>query len=216
MDRVIDLLPNGNHKTYYDKEKTKVKTDANYNENGVLHGPFVYYDSNGVKLVESNYNNGALHGTVIHYINGEISMRCNYSNNSLTKMEISNPNNRNVFDMFNYSSGDLHGEFKTYTDNGNLSRSGEYLKNRYTGSLDIYFTDTVFKIIDADYHSNKNTLSRLVYNDKDGKVISESSYSESGFRTGIDVHYYGDIVNNGIVKYYFNDDLEIEVIVNRT
>ena len=75
--------------TYYDEEKTIIKSICHYNASGKLHGKTEGFYRNGKKHYELNYLNGKLHGKqFINWVNQRPFIEFNYSNGKPEGMQV--------------------------------------------------------------------------------------------------------------------------------
>lgn len=75
--------------TYYNKEKTKIKSIQRYNLHGKLHGKTEGFYKSGKKHYELNYFDGKLHGTqFIYWVNLKPFIEFNFSDGKLEGPQI--------------------------------------------------------------------------------------------------------------------------------
>ena len=189
---------------YYENGKLQSYTQ-NSNSNGINYKYEYYYDSDGNKSIQKNYQNGNLYYEIQFYTNGKTKTQKNY------KVD--------VYPSYMYCKN-------TYYENGkeeyeiNYSSDGaETSKNYYTyyesGNKKTYdswrngFKDDSYTYYDV---ASTTVKSYLDYNSSNGLLYGESYYYSNGTKA-LRVYYHtdGSIDNfeyhfeSGYTQYYYTD-----------
>lgn len=213
-NRIVNMIPTGKYTTYYDKEKTKIRVISNYNSNGNLHGSYIEYYENGNKMLEENFIDGKRHGSSSFYLeDGTKVTESKWENGIIVKYRTANPKIRTVWDEFSLNGYEFNGPFKTYTINANPSRFGSYLEDRYTGTLDMWYYDLTYKILQNVYHDGMKVMKTNNYWDKEGNPTVEVTYKSNGYKLTAKRWFYGLYANGDTIDFTFDpDSLSIEVV----
>lgn len=100
--------------TYFNTDGKTIVSEENY-KNGLLHGVFITYFSEGKKAETAHYKNGKFHGNVLRYSSEGV-----------------------LLDDLHYENGKLHGPAKYYNVAGKLVRKGTYENDQKVGNWEYF------------------------------------------------------------------------------
>lgn len=214
-ERVVDLMIKGHHITYYDKEKTKINVDSNYNNDGLLNGSYTQYWENGNIMIKENYLNGKRNGVSEYYLEDSTKVaEYTWENGVIKKCRTTNYLNRNVWDTFSLDGWEFNGPFETYTQYNNLIRTGSYLENRYTGTVRMWYYDSTYKILENIYHDGMKVMKDNTYWDMEGNITQNVTYESNGYKLTARRYYYGMYANGNFIDFTFDKEtLDPEVVI---
>jgi antitoxin component YwqK of YwqJK toxin-antitoxin module len=171
---------------------------------GQQHGAYTLYDNQGIKSATATYENNKVTGKVLNYFhNGVVSEERDFKNGEVEGPTKSYFNNGKTNYTGSYKNGKRDGMWVWYYRNGNKSREGFYNEGTGVKTWTDYYedgrvkevfnynndglTDGEFKLYtgggvlysDGTYKNNK--LTRLVYYDKDKKVLYETKNRDKDY-----------------------------------
>jgi antitoxin component YwqK of YwqJK toxin-antitoxin module len=192
------IEPHGTIRTYYDKNKTKLKEIIEY-RNGAKNGKYLKYykpivgDTKINIHEEKNFKNGVLEGkTYIYYRNGNLNIVLNLKNGKLEGKSNIYFENGALHGLTNYLNDKFHGTQKIYFENGNINSILNYYNDELKGEIHHY------------NNGNIKTVIKYKYEDKNKKGIVEKKFYENGNiksevifenEEPVSINYYNDDSN---------------------
>ena len=184
--------------TYYYGDK--IKTISNY-KNGVLHGEFESFFSNGSKHEVGKYKNGEKNGVWQIYHAGFLWKIIPYTNGEKHGQEIVfKYQSTDTSNVITYIKGKKHGKYIEKYKNGNLSWVGYFDHGVKIDSVMTFHRNGVIKAV---YPIKEGLYDGKVRGfNENGNLISESTYKK-GYPYGMSYTYYP----SGNLKSKVNYDL---------
>lgn len=210
-------LRNGMWKKYYDNGQ--VKMQGNFT-NGRLDGQVLYFDTSGVVVKKEIFVAGERKGDIqTYHPSGKIKMKGNYSDDVSLAVEayfnskgvqtiisgkgtITNQS-KSLKEIVNYEFGAPHGEWKSWTQDGNLYEVGTYTRGEETGKYIQYSKSGKIKeegsYLNGLEHGNWKSY-RV-----NGDLIEEGEYNE-GEKVGKWTYYYRSGKKKEVIEHHVDGD----------
>ncbi|MDC6367180.1 MULTISPECIES: hypothetical protein [Flavobacteriaceae] len=201
----------------YQHLNKKPSTKTTY-VNGVLHGPFTFFDFYGRKRSEGNYLNGKLHGKLTWYHdNGNIETVANYVYGELEGDYIYYYEDGTLDTKNHYSSGKLQKDVIGYYKNGTIKNKGEFYDDERHGRRETYCPAGKLQLVRfydngrlkgySYLDENSKELPMIPIENETGKMLT---YYDNG-KVSRDIEYKNGNLINVYKEYYYSGQLLEEI-----
>ncbi|MGD1845752.1 MAG: hypothetical protein ACFB10_10210 [Salibacteraceae bacterium] len=159
-----------------------LKEVSNYKDDS-LHGPNIYYNANGLKRAEANYEMGTLKGEVRrYYASGQLRQIIPYSDNDANGMATYYYRNGDKSNEVEFKDDEYHGTFKSFYNNGQLKQELVFEEGDRNGPYKTFYENGQVEA-EGTYKNDKDVGVYKSYYDN-GQIFTEINYDQEGNATG--------------------------------
>lgn len=196
--RFVNGLLVGDYKSYYNGKLQEHRTYRN----GKIHGKCIYYFENGQIMEIAYYKNNKYHGPYEEYNEASIIIKkCSYKNDDLINDYKEWYDSGFLKKHYFYLEGEiLHGSYKDYYENGQISDERNYINGELHGTCTEYGpSGYVVEIV--NYHN--------------GALHGQSREWYDATHIKLEENYVMNNLVGNRKKYYANGQLQLEEVYNQ-